>query len=80
MLPTQYELTHLHPRLYGSLPRRHLVPHPPHNVGGGPHEPNPRRYAGLGEVSALREEAVAGVDRVHVVLLPNKDAFFSILV
>ena len=42
-------------------------------LGAWPHEDEPRRVHGLGEVAVLRQEAVAGVDRVGARLLRGAD-------
>ena len=46
-----------------------LVPHLGQDLGGGADEGDPRLLTGPGEVGVLAEEAVAGVDGIHVAAL-----------
>ena len=55
--------------LGGDVPRLHLVAERDDRVGGGADPGEPGVDDGLGEVGVLREEAVAGVDRVGAGLL-----------
>ena len=55
--------------LYGGPSGGHLVTHAAYHLGRGAHEPHAGVLARLREVGALREEPVARVDRVHVVVL-----------
>uniref|UniRef100_A0A2D4EVF9 Uncharacterized protein n=1 Tax=Micrurus corallinus TaxID=54390 RepID=A0A2D4EVF9_MICCO len=56
----------------------HLIPHLAHNFRRGPNEAHASFQAGLGEVSSLGEEAVAGMDRVHCILLGNFDDVWNV--
>jgi len=56
----------LHTRSHGSLAAGHLVPEGTHHVGAGADECYARCLAALGKLGILREEAVTGMDGIHI--------------
>ena len=62
-----------HAYLTGELLGGYLVPQLVHALGRGTHKFDPRLQAGAGEVHVLRQEAVTGVDSIHLLVLRQLD-------
>ena len=64
---------HRHPGGFGQCTGGHLVPQPAHHFGLGANEADARIQAGLCKIRVLRQQAIAGMDRIDIRLAGNAD-------